>query len=86
MGIAGPVLLWLAIAGNIAVGSVSSVGVPISSVAGVYNPVTLGTTTVTVGSTTAGAAAITAAEYLLAAKLLLDAGVYVGALAVCSVQ
>ena len=47
---------------------------------------TVGTTTVTVGMTTAGKVLLGAAEGLLAGKVLLDAGVYIGALVVCSIQ
>jgi hypothetical protein len=57
---------------------------PISNTPGVYNPVTVGITTRTVGMTTAGRFLIGAAEDGLTGKVLLDAGVYVGALVVCS--
>jgi len=46
--------------------------------------VTVGITTRTVGMTTAGRMLLGAAEGLLTGKILLDAGVYVGALVVCS--
>lgn len=72
------------IATQVAVGTVTSIGTAISHTPGVYNPVTVGTTTVTAGMTTAGKFLIGAAEGLLTGKVLLDAGVYVGALVVCS--
>jgi len=72
------------IATQVAVGTVTSIGKAISHTPGVYNPVTVGTTTVTVGMTTAGKVLLGAAEGLLTGKVLLDAGVYIGALVVCS--
>ena len=45
---------------------------------------TVGITTRTVGMTSAGRVLLGAAEGLLTGKVLLDAGVYVGALVVCS--
>jgi RHS repeat-associated protein len=73
-----------AIASQVAVGTMTSIGTAISHTAGVYNPVTVGTTTITAGMTTAGRFLIGAAEGVLTGKVLLDAGVYVGALVVCS--
>ncbi len=73
-----------AIATQVAVGTVTSIGKAISNTPGVYNPVTVGITTRTVGMTTAGKVLLGAAEGLLTGKVLLDAGVYVGALVVCS--
>src|SRR5579883_440713 len=73
-----------AIASQVAVGTMTSIGTAISRTAGVYNPVTVGTTTITAGMTTAGRFLIGAAEGVLTGKVLLDAGVYVGALVVCS--
>ena len=64
----------------------TSIGKAISNTAGVYNPVTVGTTTVTVGMTTGGKVLLGVAEGLLTGKVLLDAGVYAGALVVCSIQ
>jgi hypothetical protein len=74
------------IARQVAVRTATSIGKAISNSTGVYNPVTVGSTTVTLGMTTAGKLILGAAEGLLTGKLLLDAGVYVGALVVCSVQ
>lgn len=74
------------IAPQVGVGSVSSIGVPVSSTPGVYNPVSVGETTVTLGDTAWGAEAVAYAEGTIAAKVLLDAGVYVAALYVCSRQ
>ena len=73
-----------AIATQVAVGTVTSIGKAISNTPGVYNPVTVGITTRTVGMTTAGRLLTGAAEGVLTGKVLLDAGVYVGALVLCS--
>ena len=73
-----------AIASQVAVGTMTSIGTAISHTSGVYNPVTVGTTTITAGMTTAGRFLISAADALLKGKVLLDAGVYLGALVVCS--
>jgi hypothetical protein len=61
-----------------------SIGRAISHTAGVYNPVTMGIHTITAGATTLGKGLLSAAEGILMGKVLLDAGVYVGALVVCS--
>jgi hypothetical protein len=74
------------IATQVAVGTATTVGRAISHTSGVYNPVTVGTATVTMGMKTIGKVALGAAEGVLAGKLLLDAGVYVAALVVCSEQ
>jgi hypothetical protein len=73
-----------AVAAGTAVRTAASIGTPVSLTAGVYNPVTVGTTTVTLGMTTAGKILLGAAEGVLTGKVLLDAGVYIGALVVCS--
>jgi hypothetical protein len=75
-----------ATAPKIPVGVVASIGRAISNTPGVYNPVTVGSTTVTAGMTTAGKFLIQGAESLLTGKVLLDAGVYLGALVVCNKQ
>jgi hypothetical protein len=51
-----------AIASQVAVGTMTSIGTAISHTASVYNPVTVGTTTITAGMTTAGRFLIGAAE------------------------
>jgi RHS repeat-associated protein len=74
------------IGAQVAVGTMTSIGTAISHTAGVYNPVTVGTHTITAGATTVGRGLLGAAEGILTGKVLLDAGVYVGALVVCSIQ
>jgi hypothetical protein len=71
---------------QVAVGTVTSIGKAISKMPGVYNPVTIGTTTRTLGMTSAGKFGIGFVEGVLTGKVLLDTGVYIGALVVCSVQ
>ncbi len=75
-----------AMATQVAVGTVTSIGKAISKMPGVYNPVTIGTTTRTLGMTSAGKFGIGFVEGVLTGKVLLDTGVYIGALVVCSVQ
>src|SRR5258708_3894118 len=72
------------IATQVAVGTVTSIGKAISHTPVVYNPVTVSTTTVTVAMTTVSKVILGAAEGLRTANVLLDAGVYIGALVVCS--
>lgn len=76
----------VAVAPQVAIGTVTSIGMPVSYAAGVYNPVTVGEATATLGGTVEGAAAISAAELLLGAKIGLDGLVYLEALAVCSIN
>lgn len=72
------------LAPQIAVGTAVTIGRAVSHTPGVYNPTTVGTTTVTAGMTTAGKLLFQGVEGILTGKVLLDAGVYLGALYVCS--
>ncbi len=72
------------LASQVAVGTATSIGTAISHTSGVYNPMTVGTTTITAGMTTVGKVTAGVLEGVLTGKVLLDAGVYVGALVVCS--
>ena len=72
------------IAKGLVIRTVTTIGIPISNTAGVYNPVTIATTTARLGGTAAGAAAVTATEVVLALKLGLDAAVYLRALWECA--
>src|SRR5437899_1708745 len=74
------------IAPQIAIGTVTSIGMPVSSAAGVYNPITVGEATATLGGTAEGAAAVSAAELLLGAKIGLDGLVYLESLVVCGIN
>jgi hypothetical protein len=69
---------------QIALGAVPIIGKAISNTPGVYNPISVGTTSVTFGMTRIGAAFVTVTEGVLFLKVLLDAGVFTGALVVCS--
>ena len=81
--------------GQVAVGTATSIatpvshitaGTPVGSLTGVYNPVSAAQTTVRIANTPLGKFGLSAAEGLLAVKMVIDAGVYVGALVVCSKQ
>jgi RHS repeat-associated protein len=74
------------IAAQVVVGTAISIGKVISHTPGVYNPVTVGTTAITLGMTKVGRAFLSGVEGVLSGKVLLDAGVYLGALIVCSEQ
>jgi len=74
------------IGAQVAIGTMTSIGTAISHTSGVYNPVTVGVTTARFGATTVGKLGLGALEGVLTGKVLLDAGVYVGALVVCSIQ
>ena len=70
---------------HIAIGTVSSIGLPVSATSGVYNPITLGETTATLGGAIPEIAA--AAEVFLGVaelKLAIDAGVFLAALGYCA--
>jgi RHS repeat-associated protein len=67
-------------------GLTTSLSVPISYFPGTYNLVTLVQTATTIGDTGLGGAALGGLALLEAGKLVFDAGVYVGALVVCSEQ
>jgi RHS repeat-associated protein len=73
------------LAPQIGVATAVTIGRAVSNTPGVYNPITVGTTTVTAGMTTVGKLLFQGAEGVLTGKVLLDAGVYLGALYVCSV-
>jgi RHS repeat-associated protein len=75
-----------AIASQVAVGTMNSIGTAVSHTPGVYNPLTVGVHTARFGATTLGKIGIGVLEGVLTGKVLLDAGVYVGALVVCSEQ
>jgi len=68
---------------KIAIGTVPSIALPVSSVSGVYNPITVGETTVSLGSIPEVAAVSTALHVALVAKLGADAVVFAAALAMC---
>jgi RHS repeat-associated protein len=72
------------LAPQIAVGTAVTIGRAVSNTPGVYNPITVGTTTVTAGMTTAGKLLFQGAEGILTGKVLFDTGVYLGGLYVCS--
>jgi RHS repeat-associated protein len=74
------------LAPRVGVGVAPSLGIPVSYIPGVYNPITAGEATVTLAGTQAGSFALEMVSGIGEAKLLWDAGVYVGALAVCSAQ
>ncbi|MCL5286446.1 MAG: hypothetical protein M1453_00395 [Acidobacteria bacterium] len=65
-------------------GATTSIGVPISSTPGTYNPVSVGQTATTVGTSRLGGASFRVLTGVAAVKAVVDAGVYVGALWVCS--
>ena len=72
---------------HIAIGAVSSIGLPVSATAGVYNPITLSEATATLGGAVPEIAA--AAELALGVgelKLAIDAGVFLAALGYCAFQ
>ena len=69
---------------KIAIGTASSIGLPVSSVPGVYNPITIGESTVSLGGSIPEVAAIsTVVEVVGAAKIGADAVVFLTALALC---
>jgi RHS repeat-associated protein len=69
---------------QVAVGTVASIGKAVSNNPGVYNPITVGTTTRTAGMTSAGKIGFGVLEDFFTGKVFLDGGVYIGALVVCS--
>jgi hypothetical protein len=69
---------------QVAVGTVTSIGTPVSYATGAFNPVTVGETSVSLGSTAAGSLAVTAAELALVIKMGADIAIFGEALAVCS--
>jgi RHS repeat-associated protein len=70
-------------AGQVAVGIAPSVGLPVSSFPGVYNPVTVGETAITLEATRLGSVALKGLNILGWAKLGADALVFAEAMALC---
>jgi RHS repeat-associated protein len=72
------------IANYVGVGSFTSVATHVSSFPGVYNPVSSSEVAIMATDTTIGAAVKTLFEGVIGAKMVFDAGVYIGALVVCA--
>ena len=67
----------------IPVGTIYSLGIPISHMPGTYNPISLKITEKTLGMTSVMRSLSHRVGAVAGAKAVFDAGVYVGALAVC---
>lgn len=72
--------------GKIVVGQFTSIGIPLSYMPGTYNPVTVAQIPIRLSQTTLGEIGLSALEFALKAKIVLDAGVYLGALVDCSME
>jgi len=69
---------------HIAIGTVTSIGLPVSATSGVYNPITIGESTATLGAAVPEVAALaTVLSVLSVAKFGADALVFAAALAIC---
>jgi RHS repeat-associated protein len=69
--------------GTLPISTAATIGKPVSYAPGVYNPITVGETTLTLGGETVASTALEWLSGVGEAKLLWDSGVFVGAFVVC---
>ena len=86
LGAHGAQEIGLHAAGQLTVGTVTSIGLPISAVSGVYNPITVGTASQSLGGTVAGRIGLNFLKGASEIRIGWDAAMYLAAEAACAAE